>query len=112
MSSMTGGSDGFALVLTTANTEEEAARIAETLVEKRLAACVNVVGPIRSIYRWKDAVCRDEERLLLVKTRAGLFAQVREAVRAAHSYELPEMLLVRVDDVDPKVLEWLWACLV
>ncbi len=99
----------FAIVLTTASSDDEASRIASTLVERRLAACVNVVPGVVSHYRWKGRICRDEERLLLIKTSERLFPEVRRAIRDAHSYELPEAILLRIADGDPEYLAWLAA---
>jgi len=98
-----------ALVFTTVGSEEQGVRIAEMLVEKGLAACVNIIKRIRSIYRWKGEVWDDEEFLLLIKTQESLFDGVREAIRQIHSYELPEVLCVPVERLDPKVQEWIVA---
>jgi periplasmic divalent cation tolerance protein len=98
---------GFAVVLTTAGSDEEASRIAEALVTRRLAACVNVVPGVVSRYRWKGKICRDEERLLLIKTAERLFPEVRRAIRELHSYELPETLMLRIGDGDEEYLAWL-----
>ena len=105
----TNGAERFALVLTTAATDEQAGTIADALVESGLAACVNIVGPIRSIYRWKGEICRDEERLLLVKTTVARFEEVRRRIRAVHTYELPEVVLVPLGAGDPDYLEWIAA---
>ncbi len=99
--------DEFALALTTAGSDDEASRIAHALVERGLAACVNIVPAIRSIYRWQGRICDDSERLLLIKTRAALFARVRETIRELHSYELPEAILVPITDGDREYLDWL-----
>ena len=104
---MEAGGSPFALVLTTAGTEEEAQRIARALVEDRLAACVSVAPKITSVYRWKGTVLTETEWLLLIKTRAALFPRVQEAVRRLHSYELPELLLVPVAGGEESYLKWL-----
>ena len=101
----------FAVVLTTAGSEVQATNLARELVERRLAACVNIVTGVCSIYRWKDDVLQDEEKLLIIKTAEHLFPQVREAIRELHTYELPEMILLPIADADPKVAEWLASCL-
>jgi periplasmic divalent cation tolerance protein len=95
------------LVLTTVARAEDAERIAEALVEKRLAACVNVLPGVRSIYRWKGALERDEERLLVVKTRAERFEALREAILALHPYEVPEVVAVPIEAGSPAYLRWL-----
>jgi periplasmic divalent cation tolerance protein len=103
---------GFAVVLTTAGSEEEASRIAEALVTRRLAACVSVVPGVVSHYRWHGQVCRDEERLLLIKTTERLFPEVKDAILELHSYELPELLMLRVGDGEARYLAWLEQALV
>lgn len=97
------------LVFTTAGSEEQARGIAEALVERRLAACVNLLPGIRSIYRWKGKLWDDEEILLIIKTVSGRFQEVAETIRECHSYELPEVLAVPVGQGDAKVLAWLAA---
>ena len=95
------------IVLTTAGSAEEAHKIAHALVERRLAACVNVVGPIYSVYRWKGAVESTSEQLLVIKTTAARFPAVREAIGELHSYDLPECILVPVEDGSAEYLEWI-----
>ncbi len=95
------------VVLTTAGSEEQAVRIAESLVEGRLAACVNILPGLRSIYLWKNRVWDDQELLLLIKTRASAFDKVRERVRSLHSYELPEVIALPVAAGDADVLDWI-----
>jgi periplasmic divalent cation tolerance protein len=95
------------LVLSTVATNEEARVIAGALVEKRLAACVNIVGPIQSIYRWKDAVEDSQEFLLLIKTTEAQFSQLRDELKQLHSYEVPECIAIEVEDGLPAYLEWI-----
>jgi periplasmic divalent cation tolerance protein len=95
------------LVLTTVGSEEQGIQIAETLVEKGHAACVNIIKKIRSIYRWKGEIWDDEEYLLVIKTREGLFSTVQETIRSIHSYELPEVLCVPVAKADERVHAWI-----
>lgn len=101
----------FRIVLTTADSEELADRIARTLVERRLAACVNVVGPVSSVFRWKGEIVSDRERMLVIKTTAERFPEVRETIRELHSYDVPEVLAIAVDDGDRPYLDWLADCL-
>jgi periplasmic divalent cation tolerance protein len=82
------------VVFVTAPSEEEAAGIARTLVEERLAACVNIVRGIRSIYSWEGRVEDDTEMLLIVKTRAALFDRLATRVKELHSYTVPEVIAV------------------
>jgi len=95
------------LVLTTVARAEDAERLAEELVGRRLAACVNVLPGVRSIYRWKGAIEREEERLLLVKTRADRFEALREAILSLHPYEVPEVVAVPIDAGSAAYLRWL-----
>jgi periplasmic divalent cation tolerance protein len=104
-------SERFLLVLTTAGSADEASAIAQGLVERRLAACVNVVGPVRSVYRWQGAVQQEEERLLLIKTAERLYPELARAIAELHSYEVPEVLAFPVEGGAPSYLEWLGASL-
>lgn len=97
---------GKLIVLSTCGSEAEAEKIAQHLVENHLAACVNLVPKIRSIYRWQGKVESAQEWLLLAKTTADKFAQVRDAIRSLHSYELPECLAISIDDGSTEYLEW------
>jgi periplasmic divalent cation tolerance protein len=95
------------IVLTTCGSAEEAERIAHALVERQLAACVNIVPQIRSVYRWQGKVESASEWLLVVKTTAGKFAGVRDAIRELHSYELPECIAIDISDGSPEYLKWM-----
>ena len=97
----------FVIVLVTAGSSEEAARIGQTLVTERLAACANVVGPIRSIYRWQGAIEDAAEHLLLLKARARDVTVLGERVRALHSYEVPEVLALPIRAGSAAYLAWL-----
>src|SRR5947209_864357 len=99
--------EDFVVVLVTAGDAEEAARIGRTLVEERLAACANVVGPLRSIYRWAGAVEEAAEHLLLVKARAADLVALDVRVRALHSYQVPEVLALAVRGGSSAYLAWL-----
>ena len=95
------------VALSTAGTAEDAERIARALVERRLAACVNVVPGVVSVYRWKGEVCRDEERLLVIKTRAERLPALREALVGLHPYELPELVALPIEAGHGPYLAWL-----
>lgn len=95
------------VVLSTCSTAEEAARIGRQLVEKRLAACVNVVPGARSIYRWKDEIEDAPESLLIIKSRRGLFDALRAEIEKLHSYEVPEVAAVAIVEGSPGYLTWL-----
>lgn len=95
------------VVLVTAGDADEGARIGRALVEERLAACVNVVGPIRSIYRWQGAVEDAQEWLLVVKARAADLPALEARVRTLHSYDVPEVLALPVYGGAAAYLAWL-----
>lgn len=95
------------VALSTVAKAEDAERIARALVERRLAACVNVLPGVASFYRWKGEVCRDDELLLVIKTRAERLAALREALVALHPYELPELVALPVESGHPPYLAWL-----
>jgi periplasmic divalent cation tolerance protein len=97
------------IVLVTAANREEAERIAHVLVEERLAACVNLVSGVRSIYRWRDAIEAAEEVLLLIKTRHEAVDALRRRVHELHSYEVPEFLVLRVEQESEAYLAWILA---
>ena len=95
------------IVLSTAGSEDEARKLARHLVEHQLAACVNIVPRIESIYRWQGKVESSQEWLLLIKTSAEKFPAVRDAVRELHSYDLPECIALTIEDGSPDYLQWL-----
>lgn len=99
------------VVLSTCGSEEEADRIAKVLIERRLAACVNVLPHIRSMYRWKGEIESAAECLLLIKSSRAQFDSLRAALEAAHSYELPEAIALTVIDASPAYLDWLGSSL-
>lgn len=96
----------YCVVLTSCKDMREAKKIARDLVEKRLAACVNMV-PIKSTYRWKGKIEDAREVLLLVKTRGGLFQMVAAHIRRIHSYELPEIILLPIRRGHRAYLDWI-----
>jgi len=95
------------IVLTTAGSEEEAQKIARHLVEKRLAACVNIIPQVESIYRWQGKVESAREWLLLVKTTQERFSAVRDAIRELHSYDVPECVVLSIEAGSSDYLQWL-----
>jgi len=95
------------VVLLTAPNGEEAARIAEQLVGAHLAACVQILPEIRSVYRWKGEIARENEVLLLAKTTRARFSELEQAVRSIHSYETPEIIALAVTAASDPYLTWL-----
>jgi periplasmic divalent cation tolerance protein len=97
------------IVLTSLTTLEKAEQLASALVERRLAACVNIIGPIRSVYRWKEAIEREQEYLLFIKTTAERLADLATAFAELHPYELPERVELTIDGGSEHYLQWLSA---
>lgn len=102
--------DAVLLTLCTCPDDASAERIAATLVEERLAACVNRVSGLLSIYRWQDAVEHADETLLLIKTTEARFDALAERLRALHPYELPEAIAVPIAKGLPEYLQWVRTC--
>ena len=95
------------IVLTTAGSQEEARKIAHTLVDRRLAACVNVVLQVESIYRWQGKVESASEWLLVIKTQTSAFERVRNTIKELHSYDLPECVMLEVAAGSSEYLNWI-----
>lgn len=95
------------VVLITASGEEEAGRMANILVEEKLAACCNIVPVIRSIYRWEGKICDDTEALIIVKSKKSLFPSIEKRVRELHSYQVPEIIAFPLSDGSASYLDWL-----
>jgi periplasmic divalent cation tolerance protein len=95
------------VIFSTCGSPEEAERLARQLVEARLAACINVITQVQSYYRWQGKVEHATECLLMIKTTRDLFSELRLALEAAHSYEIPEVLALPVIEGSPDYLAWL-----
>jgi periplasmic divalent cation tolerance protein len=95
------------IVLTTAGSHEDARKLAQALVERSLAACVNIVPRIESVYRWQGKVETAEESLLIIKTQAEAFERVRDTIKELHSYELPECVMLEVSGGSEGYLNWI-----
>jgi periplasmic divalent cation tolerance protein len=94
-------------ISTTTETKEQAQKIAQYLVEQKLAACVQITGPIESTYRWKGKVENAQEWLCLIKTRDSLFKKVETAIKKLHPYETPEIIAVPINKGSKEYLNWL-----
>ena len=97
------------VVVTTVGTEDQAHLLSRELVARRLAACVNILSGVRSVYRWHGKICRDSELLLVIKTLETEFEAVAETIRELHTYELPEILSFAVDRGEAGFLSWIGA---
>ncbi len=97
----------YCLVYMTAGSAEEARRIGRALVEERLAACVNVIDGMTSIYRWEGKVQNENEAVLIAKTRDGLLAALTERVKALHSYDCPCVVGLKVSAGNQQFLDWI-----
>ena len=97
------------LVLTNLPDRAAAEKLADMLIGRQLAACVNILAPCRSVYRWKGAVQHDEEHPMLIKTTQERYAALEQALRAAHPYELPEIVALAIERGLPAYLEWVAA---
>ncbi|MDR1168778.1 MAG: divalent-cation tolerance protein CutA [Heliobacteriaceae bacterium] len=94
------------LILCTVANEENAKLIARTLVEEKLAACVNISTPLTSIYFWKDKIVEDAELLLIIKTKKQLFKKIENRVKELHTYEVPEIISLEVKEGSKEYLDW------
>lgn len=95
------------VVLVTVGSEREAETIATVLLEERLAACVNVTSPVRSLYRWEGRIADDREWQLIIKTQARLFEALAARVRALHSYDVPEVIALPVLAGTADYIDWI-----
>lgn len=100
---------GAVQVMTTVDSREAADRIAQHLLDARIAACVQVIGPVTSRYWWQGKIEQGEEWLCLIKTRHALYERVEAAVRDLHPYEIPEIICIPVTAGSARYLEWLMA---
>jgi periplasmic divalent cation tolerance protein len=95
------------MIYITAKNANEAETIANALVEERLVACVNIIGPVRSIYRWKGNIERESEAVMVAKTKETLVDKVIERVKALHSYECPCIEAIPIVNGNPAYLQWI-----
>jgi len=97
----------FLQIITTTENAEEADKIAQHLITEKLAACVQILGPIKSIYRWKGKIEQSGEWICFIKTKEELFAPVEKAIKSLHSYETPEIIAVPISLGSADYLNWL-----
>lgn len=94
-------------VITTTDKQKDAVKISHTLVEEKLAACVQIIGPIISVYTWKDKIEQDEEWQCVIKTRTGLYPKLEARIREIHPYEVPEILAFPIEMGNADYFDWL-----
>lgn len=95
------------VVLVTCGSEEEALRISRALVEEHLAACINLISPVHSIYRWEGEILDEKEWLLVIKTQSQRFDELEKRVRSLHSYSVPEIISLPIQKGSSKYLRWI-----
>ena len=101
----------YIIVMVTTASKQEAEKIAQRVLKERLIACANIIGPVSSIFHWAGKIEKAEEYLLLMKSRKDLFEKLAETVKALHSYELPEILVLPIVESSKTYLDWLGSCL-
>lgn len=99
--------DDYIIVLTTCNSSEIASSIAESLVSNKLAACVNIINGVESVYQWQGKIEHDKEILLIIKTQRSLYSQLEQAIQELHDYELPEIIAVPINTGEKNYLNWI-----
>jgi periplasmic divalent cation tolerance protein len=97
----------FIVILVACGSEEEALKIAKALVEGHLAACINLISPVRSIYRWEGRIWDEKEWLLVIKTQRQRFEELEKKVRSLHSYSVPEIISLPIMEGSSSYLNWL-----
>lgn len=99
--------DRFIVVYVTVGSSDEGNRLAHILVEERLAACVNRIGPVRSVYRWQGKIEQSDEELLIIKTKRELFDRLKKRVEGLHSYSVPEIIALPILEGSEGYLKWM-----
>jgi periplasmic divalent cation tolerance protein len=96
------------VVFVTTSNDQEAASIADALVSERLAACVNILGAIESVYRWEGKITRDREVLIIIKTTAERYPELELRIKELHSYSTPEVVALKIERGSADYLTWIW----
>ncbi len=95
------------VIYCTVPTKQDAKSIAKILLTQRLAACINIVDKIQSIFSWHDEICEEKELLMMIKTKSTLFDRVRQAIKLTHPYNIPEIIAIPIEQADSEYLEWI-----
>jgi len=100
----------FIIVFVTCSSKKEATKIARIIVSERLAGCINIINPIKSIYLWKGNVFNSLESLLIIKTTDSLYNKLQKRIKEIHSYKIPEIISIHIKQGDASYLKWLKNC--
>jgi len=101
------GDTGYCVVFVTVGSEEEGKKVASAVVEEKLSACANMIGPIRSLYWWDGKVQDDPEMLLVMKTKKDTFKKLESRIKEVHSYDVPEIIALPIDAGHAPYLDWI-----
>ena len=96
----------YSMIVSTCANKEQARKIAGLLVNKRLAACVQMF-PVNSVYTWQERICEEQEIMIFIKTRADLFDKVKREIKENHTYEVPEIIQISIEEGLPEYLKWM-----
>ncbi len=97
------------VIYCTVPTKQDAKSIAKILLTQRLAACINIVDKVQSIFSWHDEICEEKELLMMIKTKSILFDRVKQAIKLTHPYNIPEIISIPIENADSEYLEWINA---
>ena len=97
----------FIIIITTVNTDSAAKKIAQSLIEEKLAACVNIIPSVTSVFRWKGKVSAEPELILIAKSEEKLFNEIKDKILSLHPYELPEIITVPITNGSKEYLKWI-----
>ena len=95
------------VVYCTVPTKQDAKSIAKILLTQRLAACINIIDKVQSIFSWHDEICEEKELLMMIKTKSTLFDRVKQAIKLIHPYNIPEIIALPIENADSEYLEWI-----
>ena len=97
----------YRIVLCTIDSIKDADELAHNLVKARLAACVNIVSGVTSVYEWENAICEENEYLLIIKTKSDLYKKLETKIKEFHPYEVPEIVSLKIDNGSKSYLDWI-----
>lgn len=95
------------VIYCTVPTKQDAKSIAKILLTQRLAACINIMDKVQSIFSWHDEICEEKELLMMIKTKSTLFDRVKQAIKLTHPYNIPEIIALPIEQADSEYLEWI-----